>query len=88
MPLRLRPEDPVSPSLGEALSELPHHRVVRRMLEKAEEGCKSMLFKGLSLEFVVTETVLMLDKELDHRSLIGGVRHPCRCRYDTWPLYV
>ena len=72
LPLQLRRHQAVRLRCGEAFAKLSDCRVVRRLLEEAEEVLEVDAHGGLPFQFHVAEAVPLLDDEkLHHHHLIG-----------------
>jgi len=69
--LQLLPDQPVPARLGEALPELPHRRVVRRLLREPEEPLEAKAVVHLPLQLQVAQPVPLLEhEELRHHHLV------------------
>ena len=62
-PLQLLPHQPVPAGFGEAFSELPDRRVVRKGLGEAEESLEAEAIHNLALQFGVAEAVPLLEHQ-------------------------
>jgi len=69
--LQLSPDSPVPAGFGEALPELPHRRVVRRLLREPEKPLEAEAVVHLPLQLRVAEVVPLLEhEELHHHHLV------------------